>query len=105
MCYVEALPRKHRVTRFARDLVQYDELIRGWRGGEGGRGCKSEEAASISSMGHLGFGLLRDNPDLALPRLVSGCKGGIPVCWGARCVVCNAPCRSVHSLVYALFLF
>lgn len=73
----QVLTSKHRVIRFARDLdlVQYSELMRGG----GGRGCKIEEAICISSMGHLGFVLLRGDCDFALPRLFS-C-----LCWRFAC--------------------
>lgn len=85
MSSIQVLPSKHEVIQFARDLVQYRELM----GGGGGRGCKIEEAICISRMGHLGTGLLRGDTDFALTRLLAGRGRGMPVYWEGLGVLCS----------------
>lgn len=85
MSSIQVLPSKHEVIQFARDLVQYRELM----GGGGGRGCKIEEAICISRMGHLGTGLLRGDTDFALTRLLAGRVRGMPVYWEGLGVLCS----------------
>lgn len=82
MSSIQVFLSKHEVIQFARDLVQYRELMRGG----GGRGCKIEEAICISSMGHVGIRLLRGDTDFALTRLLAGPVRGMPVYWEGLCV-------------------
>lgn len=56
-------------------------------------------------MGLLAIWFLRGNPDLALPRLLSGPEGGISVSQEAKDVVCNAPCRQVYPVKCTLAFF